>query len=120
MGFAPGTNLTESFGGWGVQESYCRNANSSGLSSRQNCPLSSLRWVIGPASLFAFPLLLEPIEENTVICKKQVGNVIEVEFEVHRKADRTQAEMWGGMKGPRRESTRWVGKGAEIFCVWSG
>ena len=35
------------------------------------------------------------------------------------KADRTQAEMWGGMKGPRRESTRWVGKGAEI-CVWSG
>ena len=33
------------------------------------------------------------------------------------KADRTQAEMWGGMKGPRRESTRWVGKGTEIFCL---
>ena len=102
-----------------MQESYCRNANSFGLSSGQNCPLSSLRRVIEPVSLFAFPLLLEPMGENTVICKNQVGNVIEVEFEVHRKADRTQAEMWGGMKDPRRESTRWVGKGAEI-CVWSG
>ena len=28
--------------------------------------------------------------------------------------------MWGGMKGPRRESTRWVGKGTEIFCHWNG
>ena len=34
--------------------------------------------------------------------------------------DRTPAEMWGGMKGPRRESTRWVGKGTEIFCHWNG
>ena len=72
-----------------MQESYCRNANSFGLSSRQKCPLSSLRRVIGPASLFAFPLLLEPIGENTVICKNQVGNVIEVKFEVDGKADRT-------------------------------
>ena len=103
-----------------MQESYCRNANSFGLSSRQNCPLSSLRWVIGPASLFAFSLLLEPMGENTVICKNQVGDVIEVGFEVDGKVDRTQAEMWGGMKDPRRESTRWVGKGAEIFCIWSG
>lgn len=34
--------------------------------------------------------------------------------------DRTPAEMWGGMKGPRRESiTRWIGKGTEILlCRW--
>ena len=102
-----------------MQERYCRNANSFGLSSRQNCPLSSLRRVIEPASLFASPLLLEPMEENTVICKNQVGDVIEVGFEVDGKVDRTQAEMWGGMKGPRRESTRWVGKDTEI-CHWNG
>ena len=101
-----------------MQESYWRNANSFRLSSRQNGPLSSLRQVIEPASVFAFPLLLEPMGENTVICKNQVGE--EVELEMDGKIDRTQAEMWSGMKGPRRESTRWVGKGAEIFCVWSG
>lgn len=101
-----------------MQESYCRNANSFGLSSRQNGPLSSLTQVIEPASVFAFPLLLDPMGENTVICKNQVGE--EVELEMDDKTDRTQAEMWSGVKGPRRESTRWVGKGAEILCVWSG
>ena len=34
--------------------------------------------------------------------------------------DRTQAEMRGGMNGPRNERTRWVGKGPEICCLWRG
>ena len=114
----PGVNFTESFA-WGSRRATAETQTASAW------VLDKLAlWVLWPergyspslSLRFSFPVgakwgwIQLPAENRWATWGGRIWNGC-------WSTDRTQAEMWGGMKGPGRQSPRWVGKGRWNLCL---